>query len=101
MLIRCALLSVCLLGGSVLAGPPAQTSQGAGNANPGQRVGNEVRLPGGVGRIPAGAGTTVPPAQANPTHHVRRQDALRHAQGAVASREQMRGQAAANAASAP
>ena len=117
MSIRCAFLSVCLLTGSVLAATPAP-SRPSGQTPP-PASGSRVELPGGTQRIQAGVGMTAPtsPQQAAPTslqqaaptlsqqlnrsHHVRRQEALQHAQGVTASREQLRAQSAAKPASAP
>ena len=105
MLIRGSLLSLSLLAVPVLAKPPApspaQPPASPTVLTPATPGGNEVHLPGGVGRIRAGAGTAATPAQASPSHHVRRQDQLRHAQNVIVTREQLREQAIGKLGSAP
>ena len=94
--IRSATLLACLLAGSVMAATPSAGDGGDKNGKPNNSSGN--RLPGGSEHIPAGLGTNTPPAQANRTHHARRQDALQHAQTVIVSREQLRDKAASNVA---
>lgn len=102
MLIRCAFLSLGLLAGAVLAAPPVPSKPVDQTPPPAAGSGSRVELPGGTQRIRAGAGAATPtsgaPAPAasaaqqqfNRSHHVRRQEALQHAQGVITSKEQLR-----------
>jgi len=95
------LLLLAALSGAAIAGPGESSGSRAAPAAANAPARSETRLPGGSEHIPAGIGTNVAPQVANRTHHARRQDALQHAQGVIASREQMRADALARAASAP
>ena len=96
---RYVLLLVTALSGVAMAGSSDSAPRAGQVRPPATQTG--TRLPGGSEHIPAGIGTNVPPQLANRTHHARRQDALQHAQGVISSREQMRADALARAASAP
>ena len=68
--------------------PAAQQTAAASGANSSKNI----QLPGGTQRIPG----------VNPkSHHVRRQEALQHAQWVISMRQQWRAEAAAKAATAP
>ena len=90
---RYLLLLLTVLSGAAMAGPGDSAPRANQASSPSSQSG--TRLPGDSEHIPAGIGTNVPPQIANRTHHVRRQEALQHAQGVIASREQLRADALA------
>lgn len=104
--IRSTVLTALALAGSVIAATPSAggdsgKSKPSASLSKAPQKSSGSQLPGGTEHIPAGVGTATPPALANRTHHARRQDALQHAQTVINSREQLRSQGPANAATPP